>query len=769
MYQQSQISSNLYLTRYTVTKQNMAVEKPSKVNRFMVIDVSGSMWDELPKMREHLKKNLARFAGPEDTVSIIWFSGKGEYGVLIEGEPVRTLADLAQVNKSIDRWLVPVSLTGFKEPLLEVAKVQKRVVQRTGNPVCSLFFLSDGHDNQWPRKDVLAAAAALSMSSSTIVEYGYYADRTFLAQISETLGGEHVFAESFENYEPIIEAALSGRPSAKRIEIALHDKPIGGFAFSFSDGQLIAYGSADETTVQVPEDVTAIYYLSENRLVLPVAVMEDDIPALYAAVSLFATRMKPEVIWPILRVLGDVKVINQYANCFGKQRYSDFQALTKSAVFDPDLRFADGYDTSKVPADDAFTILDLFALFDSTEDRVLLDHEAFKYNRISRKRMVEEDKLTDEESATLKALVDDALANHSILKAMEAKAYLEQVVASKHAKLWFVPDEMPNGYSIDGLVVAEDRANVSFRVKKTGYVDLSARLYDLMGLVPMNFPTFIYRNYAVIKDGLVNVAVLPMKLSEHTVEQLKKEIKAGRLSPNAFDVMGETVLIHLSRIPIVNLRMTTTASAKELFELEYELVCDQAWAKVYNHFKKELFPKESQSFTLMYGPEASERLRSLGITDYSGFNPKQVQATASDVYIAKELKVSLKGYSSLPSVAEVKKQMEKGKFTATGALMKDWITGYEKFLLDPMYVNSKELFGKTQEQVLESWVNVGCQHANHAVRSTMMKLAKIKFAIIVGGGWFKEWASLDENTLTIDVDGTSVTGTVTQREVEIEI
>ena len=122
------VADGLYLARQTVSK-TPAPAKPVEVptNHVVVIDCSGSMSYDLPQIRTQLKKKLPKLIGEKDTLSVIWFSGRGEFGALLEAEPVSTLADLKDVEKAIDRWLKPVGLTGFKEPLEEAGKLIERV------------------------------------------------------------------------------------------------------------------------------------------------------------------------------------------------------------------------------------------------------------------------------------------------------------------------------------------------------------------------------------------------------------------------------------------------------------------------------------------------------------------------------------------------------------------------------------------------------------------------------------------------------------------
>ena len=58
--------------------------------------------------------------------------------------------------------------------------------------------------------------------------------------------------------------------------------------------------------------------------------------------------------------------------------------LAASAAIDPSKRGTKGYDPSKVPNPDAFTVLNLLQILEKDSSaRLLLDHSSFQYNRIS--------------------------------------------------------------------------------------------------------------------------------------------------------------------------------------------------------------------------------------------------------------------------------------------------------------------------------------------------------------------------------------------------
>lgn len=723
-------NDKLFLVRQQLSKSGTP-PKPveQKAHHIAIIDCSGSMSGDLPQVRAQLKAKLPKILGPSDTMTLIWFSGRGQFGVLVEAEPVATLTDLQAVNKAIDRWLAPVGLTGFKEPIEEAHKVIDRVKAKDDG-VFSLFFMSDGHDNQWNRAEILKAveAVASKCAASTFVEYGYYADRQLLASMAEKAGGAHVFAEDFPKYEPMFSAVMQKKiVGGKRVAIDVKGDPIGGFAFGFDDEDLLTF-AVEGGEARVPEHLKELFYISPALVGTDAGTMKPFVPAMeeffvaatYAALALYAVRMKPDVVYGILKQIGDVDFIERFSGCFGKQKYSEFTEAARTAAFDAKARYTKGYDPSKVPDDDAFTLLELVNMLAKDDiAHILLDHDEFRYSRISRAR----------------------------------------VDADGEKALRFVANPEPDGYPIASLTYNEERPNISLLVRKEGTIDLTDRIaahagtenFGALTKLPSPFPTYIWRNYAIIRDGLVNVEKLPVKVSDTTRAALAK---AGVRWTTDNDVL----VLDLKPLPIINRRMVKEASAATIFDLEWQLTVSRAMQKVFNTYRKELFPKESRGYKLVYGESAATWLQEEGITDFNGFSPRMVQAEAKDFYIGKQLEVKLKGYATLPSVKEVKEKMAKGKLTGCAALMAPAVKLVEDFLAQ----NEKAA-------IREMWLD-GQQKARVAeTRLLLGRKAQQLFTVIVGQIWFKEWSTLDENTLTIRTPEGEVLGTALMKEIEIKV
>jgi hypothetical protein len=435
----------------------------------------------------------------------------------------------------------------------------------------------------------------------------------------------------------------------------------------------------------------------------------------------------------------------------------------KAAVFDESKRLTKGCNPNALPRDDAFTVLDMLNLLQTDdENRVLVDHEKFTYNRIGRGRVDADSVLTDEEQAEVTKLTAE-MAKTKVAAKLKELSDKVAAISNKPAPLKFVANPSAEGYAVSNLTYNEEKPNISILVRREGTVDLSAKVpAELKSVLPAKFPTFIFRNYAVVKDGLVNVKCLPVRLSAKTISTLMAETASGRIPANVITSEGTTTFINFDLLPVINRVMVKATSAKKLFETEWTLLKVQAEQKVYNSMVKELGAgKKSASFIETYGQAAADWLKEAGFTDYSGFGPKVVQAEATDVYVAKELAVAVKGYSSIPSLNEFKKQAGKGKLTASAALMSDAWKAVEAYL--------KTDDGKDTAKA-ETWLKTEAKKLDGQRRTLIADKAQSVFCTIVGGVWFTDLPTIDDTKLSITAsDGTVLECEVTAKEVQVKI
>lgn len=770
------ISSDLFLVEAGLTPKT--TEEITSVNHVLVIDCSGSMCSDLPKIRQQCKNKLPKMLGEEDTVSIIWFSGRGEFGTLVEAEKVVGLKDLQAINKAIDRWLQPVGLTGFKEPVLEVKALTERVAAQ--NPgAFNLFFMSDGCDNQWSKEEILGAIeeTAPSLGAATFVEYGYYADRPMLTEMAERSGGQLVFSQDFDRYDAALGSALATRIQGREtFEVPTADYMyadlIGNIVYSLGNNSLITY-RVNEGKIFANRDTTSVWFLSPTQI----GTLGEDLegiaatyqqnpdqsfPALnaaYAALSLWSVRMQPKVVRSVLRGLGDVNFINQFSNCFGKQAYTQFMEDTQAAAFNTSAWYRSGFDPNAVPKEDAFTAIQMLDILSSdSENRVLLGHERFSYSKISRARVDANLVLNDAEQAEVTDLQLQLSATKDAKEVARISARISEI-SNKPDALVFAENEeqKAQGYSISSLTFNESRPNVSILVKKNGTVNLSSRS-DRPSTVPETINTFVYRNYSVIKDGMINIQELPLRLSEATKQKLA-EIESELPSGTIENIEGGVTIVKLGNLPVINGQMASSVSAEQTFKTQYELLKIKGSQKVYNSFFKEEFSEDAKdgAWADTLGTDSVAWLKEQGITEYNGFSPKSVQAESTDYYMGKELKVNLKGYSTLPSLNAVRKSIKAKKVNAVSSLM---VPAIEEVEQASSNMNPEEL---------KSWLIQKKTWTTEQARSLMFDMAKSKFAIVVGQVWFNEFESINQNSLDVEIDGTTISGSVEMKEIQVKI
>ena len=776
---------------------------PPPVDHVVLVDVSGSMAGDLPALRAGLVEKLDVLVGPRDTVTLGWFSGAGEHGLLLEAFGLPSLREREKVRKLVDRWLRPVGLTGFLGPIEDALIVASKLSGEAAPGAAaarsrSLMFMSDGHDNQHPREAILSAMgrARHLFQAVTVVEHGYMADRDFLRRMAERAGGQHVFSEDLQSFEPLLESHLGkGAAPSTKVPVPGYPLVVGSVVVGIepqegSSSELFTL-PLDGGVVEVPSTVRQIYRL-EARAPLPrspslrqaaitLATVgpgptgpdlqppgsgKSAVLGAYGLAAALSQRSEPEAVDALLAELGDVALIRQFAGAFGKQQQSRFQRMaTAAALGGPCLEA--GHDPRYRAPDDQATVLDLLeVLAGDGECRLLLDDPAWKYLRIGR----------GSEPVDGDASFEDALAA-SLAHAMEderdpaRRAELAGMIAEaaeRRAKpLKFAADPMPLGVEVSSLTWNEESPNISVLVRREGQVDVSGRTKGTpfdgkLGVIR----THIWRNYAIVRDGLVNMDVLPLLVGGEVMLRLMKMGVEGETSFLRTTGAGliadgrKRMAVDLRGLPVVNRRMVRGSRSGQLFmERKLRLARARAEQKVWKAIASELSPKGTDAvMASKYGLEEAAFLERLGFGK-NGFQPRSLLLPPKDWYPAHELVAKIKGLSSLPSMSELAEQRRKGKITTAGSLMLPAIEDHEKFMagnVKPAEA-ARRAEGRRDVAVAEA-------------RTLIYQVAREAFSVIVGRAWFDEWkATPGEGKGEVEIGGKKVAAEVLLREIQVPV
>jgi len=730
------IDENYYLTTQPVNS-SVTVQVAKQTNHIFVVDVSGSMSWQLQFIRTQLKNKLSNIMKDGDTITIIWFSGSRDAGILKEEIEVRSLKTLSDLNDAIDRWLRPVGMTAFLKPLQLTKEVIGRIKANRPNGVFSLIFLTDGYNNDCPWADVKTALKNLEqdIALSTFVEYGYYADSQKLTEMAAIMGGEKISCDGFDEFEPVFDKKIStGQCGGKKILVNV-GMPMYDLAYSITaDGSVMLY-NVTNGEIMVSDDVKEVHYFTLKSWGEP----EQNLPftALYAGAYVLSDKLMNDDAEKLFYVIGDNFYYKMLANAFGKQKLNAFKSSIKECIADVTKRYPEGMAKINKVDDNAYCLMNLIDDLGSREDCLFYpNHEDFNYNRIGRKKVAVGSKLTDDDQKRLS----------------EAKNVAEMIAIGKELEdkkldLEFINTNPYRGYALNSLVWNKSRANLSVLCKIDGTAKLPVNKYSINEVASFKFNTF-----TLIKDGILNVSKLPVNYNLELEKLLISNGVQYTLDGDVVTGVPEYIIIDLSSIPIVNKGMIKAISANELAKQEWQLVKFQAQQKVYDYYRKSLFPKESKSFAELLGQECADWLKEIGITDYNGFAPKVESVPSTDFYMSVNLNTKIKGLSSLPKVEDVIKKM-----TDANAVLKtsEWLMAgaIKEYALQLDSEIYKLLDADAQKEVLKNYIITKSDELNKLRRGAIKAIAKIKFSLILSKKNFIEFKTFDDNKLTLNLDG----------------
>lgn len=572
--------------------QRETVPTKSATNYVVCVDVSGSMYGILPKLRTSLKNKLTTILQKEDTLSIIWFSGRGQAGFVFEDYQVANVQALEQVKKGIDAFLTPQCLTAFDLPIeLAATKINKTMTN-------GFVFLTDGYLNDAPRDKVFAAVKKLAgFDCCTWVEMGLYCDTKLLTELAELTGGVLTNANGFENIELTIINSLRG-VIEQRLPIPANSDSVICF-----DGDSISI-----CPVGCPVGVDGLALVSSKALFVSDWKASGDtfesIMIAYAA----ALQGNWDLVEDMIFSVGDATLIETLGAAYSKVKIEEFKTSLLDAL------------TGKTPIvpqegltidPNRFCVLDLLELLSNTEGCYFYP-SLMDYQRIGVAKTVK--------------VAETAKAG------LEAASFLGITAPIKLPH--FVATNPKAGVPLSKLNFNVERANVSILATTDGkVVDLPSNSFGVN-----EWETKIHRNYTVIKDGNTNIPLLPVTAPVSVLSQIPLE------AIEATD--GQVTYINLAKLPVVNRTRINALNSAEAVKVAFARLKVQAALKVLKYY--------DGATTTVKGidPALAEFLKEQGITE-QGYAPKVEANPSGDFYIAPSLKFKFAGASSLPSVEKV--------------------------------------------------------------------------------------------------------------------
>jgi hypothetical protein len=459
----------------------------------------------------------------------------------------------------------------------------------------------------------------------------------------------------------------------------------------------------------------------------------------------------PEMAERVFYALGDNHYYKMLANAFGKQKLNAFKTAIKDCVADAAKRFVDGRGAIQKVDDNAYCLMNLIEELGNIDGCLFYpNHPDFVYNRIGRKRVARGENLSEADKKRL-----------SEAKNVEELNKITEELKQKNVEVKFTNTNPDRGYSMTDLVWNEKRANLSIRIRIEGKAILPENKFKINEVA-----TYKYNTFTLIKDGIVNVEKLPVSYSSKLVDLLTTNSVPFAVISAGAD-FSAIIVVDLNSLPIINRGMVRSLSAKDLAVQEWELLKTQADKKVYDYYRKSLFPKESKSFVELLGQEAADWLKTIGITDYNGFAPLTDAEESTDFYMSVNLETKIKSLSSLPKVEDVVAKIKSGaSLKLSEYVMVDAIKKYLAVTESELY---KTLSEAQQKEMLKTYLITKSNELNKVRRKALQEIAQIKFALILSKKWFKEFKTFDENSLELTLDKQLLNFTFDLSEKEVKI
>lgn len=357
------------------------------------------------------------------------------------------------------------------------------------------------------------------------------------------------------------------------------------------------------------------------------------------------------------------------------------------------------------------TINELLSLL--KEHKCEIDVKHISYKPISRRMHAMPAELTDTEKQAVAEAVVKASTTSEMKAALEAG---DKLISEKQTiKFTWAQDR----FCISSITGNDSRANVSILLKIPGSVELPESAPKNL---PRVFGTFVWRNYAVVKDAVLNIEKLPVVLNRKAYDELTAE---GAIAAPWLE--GHIYEIDLGQFKMTN--WTDPLNPKEYAQDQLNLVYAKASRKVLKHFSEQLEPKDalrrSRTLKEMYGEETATWLESIGITD-NGYAPKTEANEPTEHYEVQELQVKAKGLT-IPSVNALLKKLDGNKKLNSG-------DQYLKTVMDQVAEALDSL--KTTEEKIE-WLKSAKQENSEEIEHLSYILEAKKMAIIADGAWFE--------------------------------
>lgn len=745
-YYQSIIKLNnteqkLMLVDY-LSQDNQSKRENGKVqyHHIQIIDRSGSMYSYINELIDNLQDTLT-VIDPNDLLSIIWFSGPGQYRTLVKG--AKKTDNLTALLDSIRSTLLT---TCFSEPLMEAEKLIEELT--TLCPNFSLTLFTDGcpvipwgeHEEIRRIKDIMKRLSTKLVSCVTI-GYGYYYNQLLLLEIAEFgKQGKFFHASNIDDYLSYFKSNYQNLKSMGEQTVTFKDFMGTMLHLTPTSHQFYIRGisaNVEDLTITLYKDKNFFFILDKNpstgfkmndiTLKQCKKGIIAEIPAHFLeqffysyAYQRFYEGNKEESLNILANNLHDKNLVDRLINVYTYDERGEFLKDLESCIYAAAGRYKTGKcNDNYIPADDCLCVMDILKVL-AEGDCYYLPGSVKDYKRIGKK-------------------------HDSAVKLFEYSKEETRV---------------PFG----NFVFNEKFLNMSQKIFFKGKVHLNPKQAEDVGLSFTEVDGISrFKTHTIVKDGNLNIKKFDTFVDMETMKKLN-EISCGKgdrklsfITDTQYPPLigdnfkGECrVSFDFIKLPIINKEYVKGKCAilDSIFDTTMEMLTLECKQKVLNYYIKKIKGDVTVARGIFEGMNEAQiaLLKSHGITEERTFNDPFAEVAEKDqskldFYMARTFEVDIKGKKTIPSVSDVlkrveayknaasEKEKEKKKLKGLTLIMADYIE-YFKFE-HHMAVGDKRVLAE-----VERCASVVLKGIRKDLQKLRMMLAIVKMGKVLSNSWF---------------------------------
>ena len=568
-------------------------------HHILLIDVSCSMYNELPRLKEKLKQTLDALSHTKNNyLSIITFSGHKDSVRIINGLKCdETSYAIAQIYKKIEDEIFTKGVTIMSEPLEEAIEIVKSLTDICHKHHIVLFTDGCLVPLEWSYKDEEDKCYKVGYicKNSNIylntIGFGQYYDRDFLENLIRIPdNGSFMHIDDIDDYYETALNMISSINNTDSTTIQINNKDF----FIVNSSQRITNPYTIKNlskgkdnllvTFDSPLNIENMSIKSSNRP--PTTSVIEDFLYSISLHHLFNGDIDSSEV--TLSQTGDIYSFKLLSNCYSFLEKGKAINYLSKVIIDKTERFKEGTEEINVIStiDEPICLLEVLNEILTDEKSTLLWDYKYQYKRIGMKNILDEDRYK------------------------------------------FTYDEAGYGNVLD-INIGSKKLNIGVKVEINGEVK------DLVSKLKLD--SKMYKEYNLIVNGNINTSELSCILSRKLKIKLKKE---GLIKKNIKWNNKIISIIDLTKVKTTNKRLLRSLSLETISSYLYDiqvLACKQ-WA-LNKHIKSLLLSTNGEDIDLsdICSEERDARV-TFKVNDKGIFTPKSLTTdddTPYEIYPAR--------------------------------------------------------------------------------------------------------------------------------------